>query len=73
MHSSCAFQNCVEVTTMDTDTKASGYKPTVSIVMPFVVSAAFALRNCRGRDDGYPPPPAQNRTCSFTASGSHLG
>jgi hypothetical protein len=28
---------------------------------------------CRGRDDGHPPPPAQNRTCRFTASGSHLG
>ena len=26
-----------------------------------------------GRDDGCPPPPAQNRTCRFTASGSHLG
>jgi len=28
---------------------------------------------CCGRDGGRPPPPAQNRTCRFTASGSHLG
>jgi len=27
----------------------------------------------RGRDAGYPAPPAQNRTCGFPAYGSHLG
>ena len=26
----------------------------------------------RGRDAGYPAPPAQIRTCGFPASGSHL-
>ena len=26
-----------------------------------------------GREPGYPGPPAQNRTCGFPASGSHLG
>jgi len=27
----------------------------------------------RGRDDGYPPPPAQIRTCATNAYGSYLG
>ena len=27
----------------------------------------------RGRDDGHPPPPAQNRTCRIAAYGSYLG
>jgi hypothetical protein len=26
----------------------------------------------RRRDGGYPPPPAQTRTCSFSASGSSV-
>lgn len=31
------------------------------------------LKNSRGRDSGYPPPPAQIRTCGTTAYGSCLG
>src|SRR5258705_3462777 len=27
---------------------------------------------CCGRDDGHPPPPAQNRTCRIAAYGSYL-
>ncbi len=29
-------------------------------------------RDSRGRDAGYPAPPAQTRMCSFTASGSSV-
>jgi hypothetical protein len=35
------------------------------------LSATPAFR--RGRDDGHPPPPAQNRTCRIAAYGSYLG
>jgi hypothetical protein len=35
--------------------------------------AATVLVNGRGRDPGYPGPPAQIRTCTASAYGSYLG
>ncbi len=33
---------------------------------------SFSLEGSRGRDAGYPAPPAQTRTCGFPASGSSV-
>jgi hypothetical protein len=39
----------------------------------FVTTCHERFRGLRGRDAGYPAPPAQTRTCSLPASGSSVG
>ncbi len=35
-------------------------------------SLLFMIKSSRGRNAGYPAPPAQTRTCGFPASGSSV-
>jgi hypothetical protein len=43
------------------------------IVTPYDDADELIIRTDGGREPSYPGPPAQNRTCGFPASGSHLG